>query len=160
MRCPTFKIGCLGPIGDSLWEQIDKEQAEKLALKYKVRVLEKNSERHEKDVKEMRAEVSHQSKRYNDLWSADGELLEKVQTLRSQVTIFSSGGRVESAGGWLGITGPNPEGSSSRPRGSGRQSGRPNDHTVSSDSWHERSGDGPRTRTVVVGGASWTCLFL
>ena len=37
-----------------LWEQIDKERAEKLALKHNVGVLEKNLEHREKDVEEMR----------------------------------------------------------------------------------------------------------
>ena len=53
----------------------------------------------QKDMEEIRVGASHQLKHYYELCSAQGELLEEVQTLRTQVTILSSGGRVESAGG-------------------------------------------------------------
>jgi len=58
----------------------------------------------------MRAEASHQSKRYYKLWSAHGEVLEEVQILRSQVMIVSSSGRVDNAGGWLESTSRDPRG--------------------------------------------------
>ena len=61
-----------------LWEQIDKECADKLALKHNVRVLEKHSKHREKDVEEMRVKVSHKSKHYNELCSAHGDLFEDM----------------------------------------------------------------------------------
>jgi len=63
MRCPTFRRRLSWPNR----EQIDKECAEKLALKHKVRVLEKNSEHRKNDVKEIRVEASYQLKRYYEL---------------------------------------------------------------------------------------------
>ena len=87
-------------------------------------------------------------------------LLEEAQTLRYQIIFISSGDRVESAGGWLGTMSCDLEGPSSRPRGSGRQSERLNDHAEGSDGWHGISGDGRRTTTVVVGRAKNLPLFL
>ena len=123
----------------SLQEQIDKGCVEQLALKHEVWVLKNNLENHEKDVEELRAEVSHQSERYDEFWSAHGVLLEEAQTLRSQVTTLSSGGRVEITRGWLGSASRDPEGPNSWLRGSDCQSGRPTDHAERSGGWHERS---------------------
>jgi len=47
-------------------------------------------EHREDDVKELRADASRQSKRYNELWSSHGELLMEAQALHSQVLILSS----------------------------------------------------------------------
>ena len=60
---------------------------------------------------------------------------------------------MESIGGWLGSTSRDSEGPSSRPRGSTRQTGRPNDHAEGSGAGRGDLGDGSRTKTVVVGGA-------
>ena len=72
----------------------------------------------------MRVEVSRQSDRYNDLWSAYRISLEEVQTLRSKVIALRSCVRVESAGRWLGGVNRDPEGPSSWPGGSSCQPGR------------------------------------
>jgi len=92
----------------------------------------------EKDVEELRFEASRQSEHYDVLWIAHGSLFEEVQTLCFQVIILSSGGRVESARGSLGSTSHDPERSSSRPRDSGRQSGKTIDHAENSGGWHGR----------------------
>ena len=52
----------------SLREHIDRGCLEKLPLEREVRVLRGNFESRDKDVKELRAKISHQSNRYNDLW--------------------------------------------------------------------------------------------
>ena len=85
----------------SLREQIDKGCAEELVLKHEVRVLRDNLENRDKGV-ELRAEASRQSDHYNKLWSAHRTLLEKAQTLHSQVIALRSGVQVESARGWIG----------------------------------------------------------
>jgi len=61
---------------------------------------------------------------------------------------------VDDAGGWLESTRRNSEGPSSRPRGSGRQSGKLNDRDGGSGAGLQDLGDGPRTRAADVGGVS------
>jgi len=58
-----------------LREQSDNGCVEKLAHKHKVRVLKNNLENREKDVEELRAEVSRQLERYDEVWRAHGVLL-------------------------------------------------------------------------------------
>jgi len=101
--------------------------------------MKNNLGNREKDVEELRVEALRQSEHYEELWKAHGALLEEAQTLRSQVIILNSGGRVESIRGWLGNMSRDLEGPSSRPGDSGRQSGRPADHAESSGGWHRRS---------------------
>jgi len=96
----------------SLREQIDKGCSEKLALEHKACVLQGNLKSRDKDVEELRAEISRQSDRYNNLWLVHGTLLEEVQTLRSEIIALRSGLQVESIGGWLKGENRNPEGPS------------------------------------------------
>ena len=105
---------------------------------HEVRVLRGNLKGMTKNVEELRAEISHQSDRYNDLWFVHGTSLEEVQKLRSEVIALRSGVRVESVGGWLGARTGTPRVLASSP-GSGSQPGRPTDCVESSGSWHERS---------------------
>ena len=56
----------------SLRKQIDKGCSQKLALEREVRVLWGNLEGRDKDVKELRAEISRQSDCHNDLGLAHG----------------------------------------------------------------------------------------
>ena len=72
-------------------------------------------ESHDKDVEELRIEVSHHPDCYNDLWLVHETSLEEVQKLRPKVIALRSGIRVDSAGEWLGGENRNPEGPSSRP---------------------------------------------
>jgi len=60
-----------------------------------------NLESRDKDVEELRAEVSCQSDCYNDLSLVHETSLEEAQKLRSDVIALRSGIRVESAEGWL-----------------------------------------------------------
>ena len=59
-------------------------------------------ESHDKDVEELRTEVSRQSDRYNDFWLVHETSLEEAQKLRSEVIAFKSTVQVESTRGWLG----------------------------------------------------------
>ena len=51
----------------SLRKQIDRGYSKKLVLEREVRVLRSNLESCDKDAEELRAEISRQSDRYNDL---------------------------------------------------------------------------------------------
>ena len=51
----------------TLREVIDREYVKKLELRHKVRLLERDLERQEADVKELRADSVHQIDRYNEL---------------------------------------------------------------------------------------------
>ena len=62
----------------SLHEQIDKDHAEKLALKHEICVLKNNLKNQDKDVEELRAEDSRQSDYYDELWKAHEVLLEET----------------------------------------------------------------------------------
>ena len=70
--------------------QIDQERGEKLDLMHKVRVLEKDSERRECEIDELRTHKLHQSRRYDELWRSHDELLVEAQKLRSQVSVLNS----------------------------------------------------------------------
>ena len=85
------KISCLR-------EQVDRGCSEKLALEHEVCVLRCNLKNRDKNVKELRTEVSRQSDRYNDLWLVHGTSLEEVQNLSSEVIALRSDVREESAG--------------------------------------------------------------
>ena len=60
-------------------------------------------ERCDKDVEELRTEVSRQSDRYDDLWFIHGALLEEAQKLCSKVIALRSGVRVEGVRVRLGV---------------------------------------------------------
>ena len=62
----------------SLQKHINKRSTEKLALEHEVRVLRGNLKSRDKNEEELRAEISRQSDRYNDLWSAHRTSLEEV----------------------------------------------------------------------------------
>ena len=96
-------------------------------------------ESRDKDVEELRTEVSCQSDRYDDLWLIHGTLLEEAHQLHSEVITLISGVRVEGTRVRLGVKNWSPEGPSSWPGGLGRQSGRSSDRAESSDSWHGRT---------------------
>ena len=98
-------------------------------------------ERHEADVKELTDDSERQINRYNELWTAHDNLLMKAQTLRSQVTILSSGGRAEGTSGWFeGVSGW-AEGASSQVGGASRQSEGPSNWAEGGNRWSEGSGD-------------------
>jgi len=59
-------------------------------------VLRGNLESLDKDVEELRAELSRQSNRYNDLWHVHGTSLEEVQKLRSEIITLKYDVQVES----------------------------------------------------------------
>ena len=107
-----LRLSRISPLRD----QIDRGCSEKLALEHEVRVLRGNLESRDKNMEELRAEISRQLHRYNDLWCVHGTSLE-VQTLRSEVIALRYGVQVESAGRWLGGENRNPEGPLSWPGG-------------------------------------------
>ena len=86
----------------SLRAQIYQKCVEKLELKHRIRMLEKDLECREHDVQELRANIKRQCDRYNELWKTHSDLLMEGQLFRSQVPIRSSGDRVEGVTGWSG----------------------------------------------------------
>ena len=57
-------------------------------------LLPDNLESRDKDVEGLRAKISCQSDRYNDIWLVNGMLLEEVQKLRFEVITLRSVVRV------------------------------------------------------------------
>ena len=123
----------------SLRKHIDRGCSEKLALEHEIRVLRGSLESRDKDVEELRSEVSCQSDHYDDLWLAHRISLKEAQKLSSEVIALRSGVQVESTRGWLGARTGTPRVQSPRPGGSGCQPRGSIDRVESSESWHERS---------------------
>ena len=94
-------------------------------------MLRGSLESRDKDVEELSTEISRHLDRYDDLWFVHETLLEE---LRSEIIALRSGVLVERAGGWLRGKNRNPEGPSSWPGGSGRQTERSTNHVESSGS--------------------------
>ena len=65
-------------------------------------MLRGNLKSRDKDVEELRAKISHQSDRYNDLWLVQETSIEEAQKLHFGVIALRSGIQVNSARGWLG----------------------------------------------------------
>ena len=91
------------------------------------------------DVKELKANASCQSKRYNELWSSHRELLMETQALHSQVSILSSSSRADRVVGWLESISCESLVPSNRTRSASRQSERLSDRAESSGGQPERS---------------------
>ena len=69
MNCLISRKRWLRPSQRSpLQKQIDRGYLEKLAFEHEVRVLRGNLESRDKDVEELRSEISRQLDHYNDLW--------------------------------------------------------------------------------------------
>ena len=90
-------------------------------------------------MEELRAKVSRQSDRYNDLWLIHEAMLEEAQKLRSEVITLRSVVRIGGNRGRLRVENKSPKGPVSRPGVSGRQFGRSSDRAEGSGSWHERA---------------------
>ena len=101
----------------SFREHIERGCSNKLALECEVCVLWGNLESCDKDVKKLRAEISRQSDRCNDIWLVHKASLEEMQKLHSEVISLRSNVQVESARGWLRGENRNPEGLASGPVG-------------------------------------------
>jgi len=69
----------------SFQKQVNSGCSEKLALEHELRPIQSSLEGRDKDVEELRTEVSRQSDHYDDLWLVHGTLLEEAQKLCSKV---------------------------------------------------------------------------
>ena len=102
-------------------------------------MLKNNLKNRDKDVEELRAEGALQSDHYDELWKAHEVLLEET---RSCVLESYSLARAVKWKEQVASSGAQ----AATPRGSGHQSGKPNDHVGDPAGWHK----GSRIKATVV----------